>query len=174
MVQTEPPPVSLKKPTVAEIALPLSSVEQCYNGWDDNQNGLIDEGCAIPQASVQVVLAWQAPHADLDLFVYDPKGELPTPQAPTGSFLCVHMDCPSDDECPDQPFEMVYNEGDEYVGGAYTVRVLARTFEEDQTSLVARLGIKTPEGTRAYRLEFYDEGQSVQLNFDVAEPTQSE
>lgn len=149
-------------------------VERCYNAWDDNENGRLDEGCSVPQAAVSVMLAWSDEQADLDLIVADPAGEIATPQAPTQSGLATSLDCPEDEGCGAQAYEMAIVEEDTYVGGRYQVKVLARKFVPGQAPLVAQLGIATPEGTSAYRLEFFDVGQSVALDFVVAEPTQIE
>jgi len=153
---------------------PFLGVEQCYNAWDDNDNGLMDEGCSVPQAAVLVMLAWSNQDADLDLVVADPQGEVATPQAPTKSGLATLVDCPEDDECGAQPYEIALVEDDTYVGGHYRVQVLARHFAREALPMVAQLGIVTPEGTSAYRLEFFDLGQTVSMDFVVAEPTQIE
>jgi uncharacterized protein YfaP (DUF2135 family) len=140
------------------VTPPFSTTEACFNAWDDNHNGLIDEGCGVVQSQVQVVIAWQDAESDIDLQVYDPKGEIVTPRAPTASGMALLMDCPSDDDCTDPPFEVVYSEADEYLGGRYRVRVVAREAAQgqgtpDQKNLVAHLGVRTPERTWAYRIE---------------------
>jgi len=149
-------------------------VERCYNAWDDNENGRLDEGCSVPQAAVSVMLAWSDEEADLDLIVADPTGEIATPQAPTKSGLATLADCPDDEGCGSQSYEIALVEEDTYAGGRYQVQVLARKFAPGSAPLVAQLGIVTPEGTCAYQLEFFDLGQSVALDFVVAEPTQIE
>lgn len=167
-------PSHVEPARVRAVEPPYLGTELCYNGWDDNENRLIDEGCGVPQAPVVVMLAWSELDADLDLLVTDPDGELATKQAPTKSGLGVLMDCPLDDECGDQPYEIAVVEDEQYLGGRYRVQILARKFEPSQAPIRARVGIVTPEGTHAHELEFFDVGQSVALDFAVAQPAQSE
>lgn len=165
---------SAQPPRLSQIQPALSNLEQCNNAWDDNENGLIDEGCGVKQAQIQVLVAWDDGETDLDLLVSDPQGEIATATAPTASGLAVLRDCPSDDECGDQPYEMVSLEEDEYLAGRYHVRVLARQLAQAGRPLVARLGLRTPQYTRAYRLEFFNDTQLIDLDFVVAAATQSE
>src|SRR5262245_972176 len=48
--------------------------ERCWNARDDNCNGIMDEGCGVSTGLVQFMIAWDAPTADVDLLVTDPKG----------------------------------------------------------------------------------------------------
>jgi len=159
---------------ITQVQPPLTTIEQCANAWDDNENGLIDEGCGVKQAQIQVLVAWDDDDLDLDLLVSDPKGEVATPNAPTASGLAVLRDCPSEDTCDSKPYEMVYLEEDEYLAGRYRVRVLVQKLPETGRPVIARLGIRTPEYTRAYRLAFYDSTQIIDLDFVVAALRQSE
>ena len=161
-------------PRLRQIQPPLSNIEQCNNGWDDNENGLIDEGCGVNQAQIQVLVAWDDDEVDLDLLVSDPKGEIATASAPTASGLAVLRDCPSDDDCGDQPYELVYLEEEEYLAGRYRVRVLARELSKLGRPVVARLGVRTPQYTRSYRIEFFNDSQFIDLDFVVAAATQNE
>jgi tRNA (guanosine-2'-O-)-methyltransferase len=165
-------PTAFPAASAQPIRPPLSGWELCYNAWDDNENGLIDEGCGVVQAPVEVLVAWDDNDVDLDLMVFDPEGEVATYQAPTGTGLSLDMDCPGTDECGDQPFEVVHSVEAEYAPGTYRVLVLSRRLDPDKGPLVARLGIRTPETTYSYQLRFYDQTQSVDLDFVVAGPTQ--
>ncbi len=171
----EAPRLSPIKAARFELVQPqLNGWEQCFNAWDDNQNGLIDEGCGIGQAPVQVFVAWEDENTDLDLLVFDPQGELATDEAPTASGMSLHRDCPVTYECGAQPFEMAYSEDDSYRGGHYRVMVLARKFDRELGQITAHLGVQTPEGTYSYRLEFFDQGQSTEVDFFVAAHPQKE
>ncbi len=167
-------PVSHRAPLVEELLPPISTLEHCYNAWDDNENGLIDEGCSTPQAPIQVLVAWAENQSDLDLLVHDPNGELATVQAPTAAGMSLLRDCPGAEGCQDQPIEIVSSGEEEWTPGQYRVMVLVRRLEDDRHPLVARLGIRTPGGTQAYRLEFYEQAQSVTLDFSVAGVPQKE
>lgn len=48
--------------------------ERC-NGFDDNCDGQVDEGCDFESAAITVTLTWNTP-ADLDLVIQEPSGEL--------------------------------------------------------------------------------------------------
>ena len=151
----------------------LSGWEVCKNGWDDNENGLIDEGCSVPQAAVAVYLSWSEPDADLDLLVFDPNGEVATVAAPTASGMSLALDCPGADECT-EPYEMVHATQDEYLPGRYRVMVVAQKKASGSGPILAKLGIVTPETTEAYTLTFHETAQSVALDFFVAGSRQKE
>jgi len=68
--------------------------ERCGNARDDNCNGIIDEGCGIATGIVQFVIAWDAPLADVDLLVTDPKGDLVEVRRKSSAGLVKDRDCP--------------------------------------------------------------------------------
>src|SRR5262245_37281682 len=80
--------------------------ERCFDARDDNCNGLIDEGCGVRTGIVQFAIAWDAPTADVDLLVTDPKGELVEVGRPSLAGLVKERDCPgSKQECHGENYE---------------------------------------------------------------------
>lgn len=81
-VNAPPPPavqVQVAAPTVSagvqvvESSCQQGAPEQC-DGFDNNCNGQIDEGCGYASGAIQITLAWNT-GADIDLYVTDPGGE---------------------------------------------------------------------------------------------------
>lgn len=142
--------------------------ETCFNALDDNGNQLIDEGCGVAQGQVQVMLAWEAPGVDLDLYVTDPNGEIAVHGAATRSGLTRTSDCPdAESDCHTQAYEGVYLEEVDALPGKYQVRLRLEERPAEQSPIFATLSIRQPQGTQGYRLEFYQEGQEARLTFDV-------
>lgn len=74
--------------TAVQRACNPRAAEVC-NGFDDNCNGVIDEGCGFNSGNIQVTLAWNT-GADLDLYVTDPQGftiSYSRRRSPTGGHL---------------------------------------------------------------------------------------
>ncbi len=160
---------------VEAVVTPLESLgvsggaEICFNALDDNGNQLIDEGCGVPQGQIQVMLAWQAPGVDLDLYVTDPNGEIAVHQAATRSGLTRTSDCPDpESDCHVQNYEGVYLEEADALPGRYQVRVRLEERPAERSPLIANLSVRQPLATKAYRLEFSQEGQEALLTFEVA------
>ena len=81
----------------------------CANAADDNQNGLIDEGCGLSLGLVQFLAGWSAAKADVDLRVVDPNGELIEVGRVARSGLTKDRDCPGrGTECQGKNLENVY------------------------------------------------------------------
>jgi hypothetical protein len=132
---------------VAEACVPTGP-ERCFDARDDNCNGVIDEGCGVASGLVQFVIAWDAPGADVDLLVSDPRGELAEVGRPTASGLVKDRDCPGrKQECGGKSYENVYLDREEVKRGPYRVKVrLERLEDEDvpiRVTLGARVGPKT-------------------------------
>jgi hypothetical protein len=108
-----------------ERASVATAPELCGNAFDDNGNGLSDEGCGITSSTVSFLVAWDEPSADIDLRVTDPNGELVEVGRPTESGLVKERDCPGrDGECRGKNLENVYQEQGQPIPGKYLVRVL--------------------------------------------------
>ncbi len=122
--------------------------ERCFDARDDNCNGIIDEGCGVPSGLVQFVIAWDAPTADVDLLVSDPRGELAEVGRKTAAGLVKDRDCPGrKQDCAGKNYENVYLDREEAKRGPYRVKVrLERLEDEDvpiHVTLGARIGPKT-------------------------------
>lgn len=145
--------------------------ETCFNATDDNDNGLLDEGCGVHQGQVQFMAAWSERDLDVDLFVTDPGGQVARAQAATSLGFTLSADCPNeDDSCGAHPHENVYLEAEDVPTGPYQVRVRYEGERRFTTSepLWVRLGVRTPRETRGYQVAFYRPGQDVVLEFRVA------
>lgn len=123
----------------------VAGPEICFNGWDDNCNGPIDEGCGVEGGLIQFIAAWDPPEADVDLEVRDPEGTLVEVGRTTATGLTRDRDCPGKDECGVRSFENVFLVDEHRVErGTYRVTVrLERWSELDQVvrvNLSARLG----------------------------------
>ena len=152
----------------------FSGAELCFNGLDDNRNTLIDEGCGVRQGQVQFVLAWDEEAADLDLYVTDPDGEIATNASATLLGLTLSPDCPKDKRCAGQNFENAFLEELDTPCGNYRVRIRLEKLPPGRDQLLGTLGVRLPGGTRAYRLEFFAEGQEIFLEFDVESADEKE
>jgi hypothetical protein len=152
------PPISATTPTAPEV---------CSNAADDNQNGLIDEGCGLALGLVQFLAGWSAPKADVDLRVIDPNGELVEVGRVARSGLTKDRDCPGrGTECAGKNLENVYLAEGEPLKGKYRLRLRLEALGGEsppiRVTLGARLGpvshsyevlLETPEAEREVVLE---------------------
>lgn len=128
-----------------------TSPEQCSNAVDDNQNGLVDEGCGLEVGLVQFIAGWSAPKADVDLRVLDPNGELIEVGRVSKSGLTKDRDCPGRGaECQGRNFENVYLTEGEPTPGEYRVRLRLETLGGEAPPIVVRLGARLGPISRAY------------------------
>src|SRR6188768_3148446 len=105
-------------------ATTASAPEACANAVDDNQNGLIDEGCGLSLGLVQFLAGWSAAKADVDLRVVDPNGDLIEVGRVARSGLTKDRDCPGrGSECQGRNLENVYLTEREPLPGEYRVRL---------------------------------------------------
>ncbi|MDP9143892.1 MAG: hypothetical protein M3N43_04210 [Actinomycetota bacterium] len=144
-----------------------ASPEVCSNAADDNQNGLIDEGCGLQVGLVQFIAGWSAPKADVDLRVFDPNGELIEVGRVAKSGLTKDRDCPGrGSECQGRNLENVYLAEGEPTKGEYRVRLRLEAMGGEpppiRVTLGARLGslscsyeveLDAPEAEREIRLK---------------------
>lgn len=128
----------------AELSLDRScavrSLETCFNALDDDCNGLVDEGCGLPNGALQIVVAWAEPEVDVDLVVSDPNGERVQPGQYTALGLTKDRDCPGEqDDCGGQNFE-VATSGPQLPRGTYRVELVLDRPPSDQTDVSIVIG----------------------------------
>lgn len=146
--------------------------ERCYDAIDDNDNGLVDEGCAQLSGALQFVVAWDHAPANVDLVVLDPHGQAATPGAPTTLGLVHSGDCPGTERrCLGHDWEGVSLEGAEVTAGRYRVRV--RLGQSDKAGALARegvvvhLGVRTGGASRGYVTTLRAPFDEATLDVDV-------
>jgi|GraSoiStandDraft_23_1057293.scaffolds.fasta_scaffold372970_2 hypothetical protein len=143
-----PPAKPLALVDLREACVPTGP-ERCWNARDDNCNGIIDEGCGVSTGLVQFMIAWDAPSADVDLLVTDPKGELVEVRRKSSAGLVKDRDCPGRrKECRGNNFENVYLVGDEPKRGVYNVRVRLERLEGEDVPISVTFGARV--GPKSY------------------------
>ncbi|HVW26195.1 MAG TPA: hypothetical protein VHC69_12550 [Polyangiaceae bacterium] len=126
--------------------------ERCFDARDDNCNGLIDEGCGVPSGLVQFVIAWDAPTADVDLLVSDPRGELAEVGRRTATGLVKDRDCPGrKQDCAGKNYENVYLDREEAKRGPYRVKIRLERLEDEDVPIAVTLGARI--GPKTYSAE---------------------
>lgn len=131
-----------------------ASPEVCSNAADDNQNGLIDEGCGLQVGLVQFIAGWSAPKADVDLRVFDPNGELIEVGRVAKSGLTKDRDCPGrGNECQGRNLENVYLAEGEPAKGEYRVRLRLEAMGGEPPPIRVTLGARLGSLTRSYEVK---------------------
>lgn len=144
----------------------------CFNALDDDDNGLLEEGCGVPQGTPQFVLSWDEPSADVDLWVSDARGEVARFGSATNTGLTKTTQCPNEaDTCLGQPREnVVLQEWSDEAAGRYAVRVRLESLGAAAPPIVARLGVKTHQGVESFSIVLDAVGNEERLAFDVPPP----
>lgn len=148
------------------VCLP-GAPERCANAWDDNCNGLFDEGCGLNTGLAQFLIAWDAPGADIDLDVIDPQGQLAEAGQITRSGLIKERDCPGrNEDCKGARLENVYLEaGRKLVTGPYRVRVRLVALRERDLPARVTLAVRLGDQNHAERFVLAREGEERQFRF---------
>ncbi len=131
-----------------------TSAEVCGNASDDNQNGLIDEGCGLSLGAVQFLAGWGAVRADIDLRVVDPNGELIEVGRVARSGLTKDRDCPGrGNECQGRNLENVYLATGEPLKGEYRLRLRLESLGGESPPIRVKLGARLGALSRSYEVE---------------------
>jgi hypothetical protein len=155
-----PAPRASRTPSAASDEAVLSSSttpgspEVCGNAADDNQNGLMDEGCGLSLGLVQFLAGWSATKADVDLRVVDPNGELIEVGRVARSGLTKDRDCPGrGTECQGRNLENVYLAEGEPLKGEYRLRLRLESLGGESPPIRVKLGARLGSVSRAYEIE---------------------
>lgn len=153
------PPLPRVTERAAEGETPLASAslatgpEQCSNAVDDNQNGLVDEGCGLSLGLVQFLAGWDAAKADVDLRVVDPNGELIEVGRVARSGLTKDRDCPGRaSECQGRNLENVYLADGQPIKGEYRLRLRLESLGGEAPPIRVRLAARLGAVSRSYEL----------------------
>jgi tRNA (guanosine-2'-O-)-methyltransferase len=146
-------PESSEEAPLAAATTPTAP-ETCGNATDDNQNGLIDEGCGLALGLVQFLAGWGASKADVDLRVVDPNGELIEVGRVARSGLTKDRDCPGrGTECQGANLENVYLAEGEPLKGEYRLRVRLESLGGESPPIRVTLGTRLGPVTHSYEVE---------------------
>lgn len=147
-----------------------SGPELCFNGLDDNCNGLLDEGCGVRTGLIHFMAAWAEPDVDVDLHVTDPKGEVAEVGHVSESGLTKLHDCPGQQNlCYGQNYESVYLEGDEPLPGAYRVTVRLDALGSAEPPILVRVGARIGGTSHSAAVRLSEEGDEGSLIFRLRE-----
>src|SRR3954469_2696929 len=154
-----PHPVAARVPPASD-ATPLASAttvtgpEVCANAADDNQNGLIDEGCGLSLGLVQFLAGWSAAKADVDLRVLDPNGDLIEVGRVARSGLTKDRDCPGrGTECQGKNLENVYLAEGEPLKGEYRLRLRLESLGGESPPIRVTVGARLGALSRSYEVQ---------------------
>jgi hypothetical protein len=152
-----PLPRATESAAEGETTLVSASVvtgpEQCSNAVDDNQNGLVDEGCGLSLGLVQFLAGWDAAKADVDLRVVDPNGELIEVGRVARSGLTKDRDCPGRaSECQGRNLENVYLAEGQPIKGEYRLRLRLESLGGEAPPVRVRLAARLGAVSRSYEL----------------------
>lgn len=86
-----------------------TGLERCFNATDDDCNGLVDEGCGLPDGEVALLAAWEDNPAALDWVLFLPEGKKLDKQSKRSGVFRYVKDCP--EGCFGQNVEAIVAEG---------------------------------------------------------------
>lgn len=102
-----------------------TGVERCFNATDDDCNGLIDEGCGLPDGDVALLAAWDDNPASIDWVLFLPGGKKLDKQSKRVGAFRYAKDCP--DGCFGQNVEAIVAAEGPPAPGAYRAELRLRS-----------------------------------------------
>jgi len=143
------------------------SVEVCLNAWDDNCNGIADEGCGIKTGLAHFLIAWDRVGSDVDLQVVDANGQLAEAGQITRAGLVKERDCPGrNDDCHGASIENVYLEaGHELPKGPFTVVLHLQKMSDKDIPVQVTLAVRLGSQSHAQRVTLTHEGDERRFRF---------
>lgn len=138
-----------------ERACVKRGVEQCFNAVDDDCNGLVDEGCGVPDGDIALIAAWEDNPAGLDWTLFLPGGKrLDKQNKQQGPFRYV-KDCP--EGCLGQNLEAIVASSGAPPTGAYRAELRLKNPSGAElpvrVRVAARFGARVEQGEALLSLE---------------------
>lgn len=128
-------------------------LEQCFNATDDDCNGLVDEGCGIPDGDLALIAAWDDNPANLDWTLFMPNGKrLDKAHKQQGAFRYV-KDCP--EGCQGQNVEAIVADG-ALEPGSYRAELRLKSANGEvpvRVRVAARFGTRVEQGEAELTLD---------------------
>ncbi len=172
----KPPPkdaLDLKDVTSSEgveletVCVP-SGVEMCFDAFDNNCNGVIDEGCGLHTGVLQFTIAWQQATADVDLNVNGPDGDLASFDKPNKSGLLKDRDCPgADGQCYGQNVENVFLAEGRPRRGRYRVVVRLEELHDSSPPIKVRLSARIGQRHFSSLVELKERNDQREFEFTL-------
>jgi tRNA (guanosine-2'-O-)-methyltransferase len=126
-----------------ETACTPTGIELCFDAYDNNCNGVIDEGCGLNTGILQFTIAWSEAAADIDLNVSGPDGETARFDRPNDAGLLKDRDCPgADNQCYGQNIENVFLAEGNPRRGRYRVIVRLEDLRDATAPIKVRLSAR--------------------------------
>lgn len=151
-----------------ETACTPSGVEMCFDAYDNNCNGVIDEGCGLNTGVLQFTIAWSEAVADVDLNVSGPDGDLARFDRPSQSGLLKDRDCPgADNQCYGQNVENVFLAEGRPRRGRYRVVVRLEDLHDATAPIKVRLSARVGQRHFSTTLELKERNEQRKFEFTL-------
>jgi tRNA (guanosine-2'-O-)-methyltransferase len=151
-----------------ETACTPSGVELCFDAYDNNCNGVIDEGCGLNTGVLQFTIAWSEAVADIDLNVNGPDGDLARFDRPNQSGLLKDRDCPgADNQCYGQNVENVFLAEGRPRRGRYRVIVRLEDLHDATAPIKVRLSARVGQRHFSTTLELKERNEQRKFEFTL-------